>query len=201
MGNTKKKECSEKYNDAPKIPRHLLVEYNRNVDNYRKTQRVYLMTSRFDSDTWVENMQYRLLSPNVGCVYCSPIEISRKILPDFPLIVLEMNNSENKIMGLGLIRNQPIRGKYLVYDKMLYNRCVYIGKIRIDREDMDDEEKEIMRFFDTVCFRGAHHMKRGVGITAFPLGILYRCSAVFDLMEFIRGMFKKRMEKPAVCKK
>jgi len=194
MGNTKKKQCSETYNQAPKIPRHLQIEYNRNVNNYRKSLRVALMTSRFNSDTWVENMQYRLLSPNVGCIYCSPSEISKQILPDFPMMVLEMNNSENKIMGIGLVRNRPVLGgKYTVYDRMMYNRCVYIGKTRIGREEMSEEENEIMRFFDVVCFHGAHHMKRGVGITAFPYSILYKCSKVFDLMEFLRMMFKRRM--------
>jgi hypothetical protein len=153
-----------------------------------------LMTSRFDNDTWIENMQYRLLSPNVGCIYCSPSEISKCVLSDFPMMVLEMNNSENRIMGIGLVRNRPILGgKYAVYDRMMYNRCVYIGKLRIDRGEMTEEENEIMRFFDSVCFRGAYHMKRGVGITAFPIHILYKCLAVFDLMEFVRGMFKRRM--------
>ena len=152
------------------------------------------MTSRFDSDTWVENMQYRMLSPNVGCIYCSPVEISKQVLPDFAMMVLEMNNSENRIMGIGLVRNRPIYGgKYAVYDRMMFNRCVYIGKMRIDRADMTPEEDEMMRFFDTVCFRGVHHMKRGIGITAFPIEILYKCMAVFDLMEFLRGMFKARM--------
>lgn len=195
MGNTKRKRCAESVREdaCKKVPRHIRIEHNRQLNTYRQSLRVVLMTSRFNNDTWVENMQYRLLSPNVGCIYCSPVEIAKQVLPDFPMMVLEMNNSENRIMGIGLVRNRPIRGgKYAVYDRMMYNRCVYIGKTRIDRDEMTTEENEIMRFFDTVCFRGANHMKRGVGISAFPLEILYKCAGVFDLMEFLRGMFKCR---------
>jgi hypothetical protein len=57
---------------------------------------------------------------------------------------------------------------------------------------MTEEEEEIMKVFDTVCFKGASNMKRGQGITAFPIELLYRVSKTKDLVEFVRQMFISR---------
>ena len=73
-----------------------------------------------------------------------------------------------------------------------YNRYVFTGKNRIDREDMDDDEEEIMRAFDILCFKGNYHMKRGHGLSAFPPVLLYRIMPVIDLVQFVYNMFDKR---------
>ena len=52
-----------------------------------------------------------------------------------------------------------------------------------------------MKVFDRFCFTGAKNLKRGKGITAFPIEILYKCSKHMDLVEFVRNMFKKRFFK------
>jgi hypothetical protein len=104
-----------------------------------------------------------------------------------------MNNDTNRIMGVGMVRNRPICGKYAVYDNGNYNRFSYIGKWRIDVKDMNSEEREMMKLFEALCFTGVNHLKRGQGITAFPLKLLYKCSPDVDLTDYIRMMFKKRM--------
>jgi hypothetical protein len=103
-----------------------------------------------------------------------------------------MNNSTNRIEGIGVIQNKPIVNKYKVYESFSYNRYTYIGRYRISRKDMTEEEEEIMKVLDIFCFTGAKNLKRGKGITAFPIETLYKCSKHMDLVEFIRHMFKTR---------
>jgi hypothetical protein len=97
------------------------------IQNMKK----FIITSRFSNETWNENMAFRLKNKKVGCVYCSPEMVTQKIPVDSILFVLEMNNDENKIMGVGMIRNHPTCGKYKIYSNGNYNRYVYIGKNRI----------------------------------------------------------------------
>jgi aconitase A len=108
------------------------------------------------------------------------------------LFVLEMNNTTNKIVGVGMVKNQAICNKYKVYYNISYNRYVYLGRKRISREDMTEEEEEIMKVFDTMCFKGASNMKRGQGLTTFPVELLYKVSKIKDLVDFVTHMFKRR---------
>jgi hypothetical protein len=195
MGNTKKARSHESYNEISEIPKHIQCEQSKRVSEFAKQQRHYLMTTRFSEETWEENGYFRNKHKHIGCVYGSTMMSCSSIPIDTVMFVLEMNNSENKIMGIGLVKNHPIFGKYDVYDNNNVNRYLFMGKIRIDRTEMTPVENEIMKFFDIICFRGWRHMKRGNGLTRFPVHILYQCMKVFDLVNFISNMFKKRMSK------
>jgi hypothetical protein len=120
--------------------------------------------------------------------------MTSKIKPDSIVFVLEMNNDENKIMGIGLVRNHSVYGKYSAYENAKYNRFMYVGKTRIDVDEMNTEEREIVRLMEELCFKGNTHVKRGQGITSFPLKLLYMCSKYIDLTVYVKNMFKKRME-------
>jgi hypothetical protein len=163
--------------------------------NYKRGLKNYILTSRFNTHTWNENANFRKNNGKLGCIYCAPIPITTEIPIDSILFILEMNNDTNKIMGVGMIRNHPICNKYFVYENGNYNRYVYVGKHRIDRSEMSEEEDTIMRVFDILCFTGNKHMKRGHGLKTFPMNMLYRCSKIMDLVDFVNGMFKKRITK------
>jgi hypothetical protein len=105
-----------------------------------------------------------------------------------------MNNEENRIMGIGLIKNEPNINSFQVYNDNNYNRYVFIGQHRIDRSEMDAQEEIIMKAFDILCFKGNKHMKRGQGLKCFPLEMLFKISHRIDLVEFISSMFKKRIK-------
>ena len=104
-----------------------------------------------------------------------------------------MNNDKNKIVGIGMVRNHPHINRYTVYSNGNYNRYVFVGKQRIDRDDMSVDEDRMMKVFDILCFTGNKHMKRGNGLQLFPVEMLYRCSKRIDLVQFISDMFKKRI--------
>jgi hypothetical protein len=159
---------------------------------YKKNLKQFLLTSRFTNATWNENIKYRT-NKNIGCIYCSPDPIANTIPIDSIIFVLEMNNDENKILGVGMIRNHPYLNKFTVYNEGNYNRYVYVGKNRIDRSEMLLEEEKIMKVFDILCFTGNKHMKRGQGLKSFPVEMLYKCSKKLDLVNFIKEMFKKRI--------
>jgi hypothetical protein len=164
-----------------------------NLRNFRAQMKHVLMTSRFNNETFEENAEFRETHANIGCIYCSPQTISREIMLDSVMFILEMNNDKNKIMGIGMVRNHPYSGKYNVYKNGNYNRYVYVGKHRIDRSDMTEEEDKIMQVFDILCFTGNRHMKRGQGLRAFPIETLFKCNKTLDLVGFIGNMFKSRM--------
>ena len=160
---------------------------------FKKSLRNQILTSRFTTTTWNENELYRKTHNNVGCIYCSPDPISKSILTDSNLFILEMNNDTNKIIGIGLIRNHNVNGKLNVYSKGNYNRYAFIGRNRIDRTEMTEEEDLVMQIFDILCFRGNTHMKRGQGLKSFPTELLYTLSKKLDLIKYIGNMFKSRL--------
>ena len=168
------------------------------INNFKKTQRHYLMTSRFNNSTWTQNEQFREANNKQdGCVYCAPDPISSTIPMETVLFVLEMNNDTNRIMGVGMVRNHAYIKKYAIYSDNNYNRYIYSGSHRIDRSVLNEEEEQVFCAFDILCFKGNKHMKRGQGIKSFPTEILYNCSREIDLVGFISKMFKRRIE----CKK
>jgi hypothetical protein len=160
--------------------------------DYTNNLKHYLMTSRFTNATWRENVIYREKYKNIGCIYCAPQQVSKSIAIDKIMFILEMNNETNKIMGIGMVRNHYYCNKYNVYEEGNYNRYVYVGKNRIDRTEMNDEEEIIMKIFDILCFYGTTHSKRGQGLKCFPIPMLYRCSKKMDLVDKVAEIFKRR---------
>ena len=174
-------------NEEKRIQRHRFKEYIKNLHTF-------IMTTRFNNATWQENMDYRE-NHGIRCIYCSPETITQSIPQDAVMFVLEMNNDTNRIMGIGMVKNHPICNKYRVYRHGNYNRYVFTSKYRIDRSDMTEGEEKIMQAFDILCFTGNCHMKRGQGLKAFPMIMLFRCLEVVDLVKFVTEMFKNRCAK------
>lgn len=183
------------YQISSKRRRRMQYSLNGSLRNYHTNLKYTLTTTRFNNSTWSENRRFLDGNPALGCIYPTPEENSSKINVNAPLFVLEMNNEENRIMGVGMVRNRAIVKKYRVYSNENYNRYAYLGRNRIDRGEMTAEEERIMKVFDILCFTGARHMKRLQGIKAFPVDMLYRCSKILDLVEFIVEMFKSRQNK------
>ena len=166
------------------------------IIEYRARFKHHLTTTRFNNLTWSENEAYRQQNQKIGCIYPTTEPNGQTMPEEANLFVLEMNNEQNRIMGIGLVKNKPIYNKYHVYSDPKYNCYAYLGKNRIDRLQMTIDEERIMKVFDILCFKGSRHMKRLVGLKAFPIDMLYNCSTVFDLVEFITNMFRERIKTP-----
>ena len=188
------REDMERYDVSEAMEKQEKKEMRMRLNAYRKTLRHTLATTRFTQITWEENCQCRKMNNNAKCLYGTPVQISKQVPLDSTVFVLEMNNDNDKIMGVGLIKNRSIAGKYAVYSRGNYNRFVYAGKCRIAREEMTELENAIMNLLEELCFRGINHSKRGQGITAFPIKLQHKSAVLgFSLMENVCDMFKRRM--------
>jgi hypothetical protein len=165
------------------------------IQSFKKTLNTHLLTSRFNTITREQNEIYRKTNWKNGCLYCAPVPINKDIPIGSKIIVLEMDNDINQIFALGLLTNKPFTSRFSVYDDHNYNRYNYTGRYRINREDCTDEEEAILQMLDFMCFKGNYHMKRGQGLTAFPLKIIWKLSESFQLIEFLETMFKTRFSK------
>jgi hypothetical protein len=184
----------KQYYSKSKQRRRAEEKSNTEMREYARNKNVRIVTTRFDAKTWMENEEYRKYNKKMGCVYPTPELNNGNWTQDSILLVLEMNNTTNKIMGLGMVRNHAQVKKHRVYSDDNYNRYSYFGKHRIGRESMNEEEDKILKVFDILCFTGSRHMKRLRGIKAFPMDMLYRCSKKMDLVDYLKNMFKKRIE-------
>jgi hypothetical protein len=155
----------------------------------------HLMTTRFTNETWEETIKY-CKEINKKCIYSASEPVSQSIKPGNIMMVLEMNNDINKIIGIGILKNIPYYEKHSVYKNPIYNKFAYIGNMRISRESMTHEEERMMKVFDHICFKGSEHQKRLKGIKSFPTHKLYNIHQEMniDLVAFISQMFKTRIQ-------
>ena len=131
-----------------------------------------VVTSRFNNETLETNYNYRLKKGFV-CMYCTPSELSPKIGYNTPVFVIEMNNSINKIEGIGLIKNRPEFSKYYkVHSDSNTNRYTYIGKYFINRKLIEEYNSNLVYILDNILFKGYTHSKRGTGLTLIPEKVL-----------------------------
>ena len=130
----------------------------------------FLTCTRFNEETWNENIDYREKLKYDGCIYGVPCPISETIPQKAVLLVLEMNNTKpERIMGIGVIINRLImKKKHNIYSNNNYNRYTYHNKIRIDRTKLQEDYNEDLELLEKMVFKGKDHMKRGQGITKIP---------------------------------
>lgn len=131
-----------------------------------------VVTGRFNNNTLVTNYSYREKN-GIKCIYCVPTKLSPKILYDSQVFVIEMNNSTNKIEGIGLIKNRIETQKYYkVHSDTNTNRYTYVGKHFIDRNTIAVYNPELIHILDQILFKGKTHSKRGSGLTTIPEKVL-----------------------------
>jgi len=129
-----------------------------------------ILTTRFTNETYEENRRWREANNYVGCIYMSKTKISDSLPYDKPYFVIEMNNSINKIMGIGVINIKHCVNRENIYSNLYYNRYMYKGPKHIALHDGDKYvlDEELIELFETPLFYGKGHMKRGQSMTHFP---------------------------------
>jgi hypothetical protein len=61
---------------------------------------------------------------------------------------------------------------------------------------MNESEEKIMELLDSYCFKGNGHLKRGQGITSFPVKYLFDSyEKGIDILQEIKNMFNSRIKK------
>ncbi len=120
------------------------------------------LTTRFTTETWAENSRYRDTHQE-RCVYGLGVPISEKH-PYGPLYILEMNNTTNQLMGIGIL-TKKIHPRVSIYVNPYYNRYIYKGNHYIPASDIPLPIREEL---ETRLFKGRGHLKRGKSMTQFP---------------------------------
>jgi hypothetical protein len=177
-------------NEKIKLKRRL-QERRKKIENTKYTNTyikpVYIAITRFNEKTWNENVGYRKRYNLNGCLYGSPIQISHTIPLKSIVYVIEMNNTTNKIVGIGKIINVfntelHNTHAFKIYGDYNYSRYVYYGEKHIDKVNFSRELNNICDFLEWFMFRGygpldkprrGTHYKRGMGINKLPAKILY----------------------------
>jgi len=151
-------------------------------------------TTRFNNNTWKQNCDWRQHSHPSGCAYGLMKPIGLSIPLNSLVFVLEMNNSNNEILGIGLINNcpDPMENVRIYKD---YNYCCYLykGKLRIDRSEFNEIEKKIIQILEHLVFKGSSHLKRGQGITKMPDKMIhYVMTKGMNIIKELQTMFISR---------
>ena len=151
-----------------------------------------VVTTRFNDETWSENLNYREKN-NIKCVYCSPFGLSPNIIVNSGVFVVEMNNSKNKIEGVGFIKNRPCMEKYYsVYRDGFYNRFVYKGNYYMNRETLLGINEKLVMVLDYILFKEKTHSKRGCCFTSIPEKVMKHpfCENI-NIKNCLRDIFVK----------
>lgn len=129
---------------------------------------VYVLTSRFNNATLTENAKWRERNEHPGCVYCSPTAMPKGVPTEAIILMIEMNNELNKIAGFGMLINKRKTDRDLIYADRNYNRYIFKGDIRANREWLLSQNTDLIEKLEILIFTGKDHIKRGVGFTSIP---------------------------------
>ena len=128
---------------------------------------MYIGTVRFNNETYIENYRWRYRNNYKGCIYSLRHRTSKVFPPFCKILVIEMNNTINKIMGIGYLYNHlRLSHKEKIHENIYQNRYIYKGEKRIDRENLDPE---ILKLLEFLVFKTSGHYKRNRSIIQLPL--------------------------------
>jgi len=149
-------------------------------------------TTRFNTQTFGENSDWRKRHNHTGCIYgvMKPITTATVSLESY-LFVLEMNNQTNLIEGIGLIQNmlEP-KENVPIYTNRNYCCFAYYSPYRVDRAELSERAGHVLSILDILVFKGPCHLKRGQGITVVPETILLR--GRLDFVAELAHVFKEK---------
>ena len=179
---------------------NLYTQINAKYDTYLPLiSKFDVISTRFKSNTYLELYRYKLqqeLSNQSIYGVNAPMNSDTNIHKY--LFVLEMNNTINKIMGIGLIKNNLAKNQQIqIYNDNKFNNYIYkspfhiqlvnpciidnytkssLSKNKVKQIYCDNIDDEFIDFFEYIiipkCFFGKGHIKRGGGFTRFPIKYL-----------------------------
>lgn len=168
-------------NDIQRVLDENRLEFDRKTTNNLVCYE--LMTTRFTNETFEQYQRYKNNHQIEGSLYNVAYYLRfNTVKLNVPMIVLEMNNTQNKLMGMGLILNQfQDMNKHDIYTDTNYNRYTYQSKYHIsfmehshDWKYVEDTKqvKKVIGALETICFFGKTHIKRGTSFTRVPTKLM-----------------------------
>lgn len=145
--------------------------------NFNKNFDIY--TTRFTSLTYNENDNFKKTTQWDGSLYSTMLKFPENT-PDKLLFILDMNNTTNKILGIGFIIKKLAKDQSIkIYDNPTFNNYIYKSKYYIKLIDNNNKgaylpniEPEWIKFiekeFEDNLFYGKSNSKRGSSFMHFP---------------------------------
>ena len=124
-----------------------------------------IATTRFTDETMGENIAFKTRYKIKGVIYPCPMAINPKLPLGVPILVIEMNNSHNKIVGISYIINKCVFDMKNIYSHTTFNRYVYVGKYFVSRDTISKIDEDLVSQIDSILFKGKTHQKRLQGIS------------------------------------
>ena len=131
----------------------------------------HIGTARFTDETYKENLNWKKRKKWIGCCYGFDKKLPTTIKTGDLVFIIEMNNTQNKIMGIGLIQNlYNAEYRSRIYSQETWNQYVYKSKYYITRRNILEKSKgkHIIMFLERLLFTGYSHFKRGQGCITIP---------------------------------
>ena len=160
-----------------------------------------LMTTRYDQETWIQYKKWReKYNLKNSYYYSCPLPVSPSVPLGSQLFILEMHNTLNKIMGMGVVTLQPQDNKhYKIYDNDTFNRYHYHCNIYINRDTLSKDTLlmengvwiSILELLELICFKGKRHSKRHMNIARIPM-IYYQGSIMNKVTLLLNNMVNKK---------
>jgi hypothetical protein len=155
----------------------------------------HIACTRFTDETWEENILFRNKNGE-KVIYGSSVKIREIYNKGCLLFVAEMNNQQNKIEGIGLIRNLLVDDKHKIYKNSEYNRFIYRGNYWLSRKQLIDIDADIVEILDNILFKGKSNLKRFLGITILTKKLFTNWNyELSDLVKRIKNVFLRTFRK------
>jgi len=131
-------------------------------------------TSKFNTQTYKENIKWKKENNKSNYTVTTLMTpICDRIPTDKGIFILEMNNETNKIEGIGIVRNFPVRCEdhgVKIYDNDYFNSYIYHGKFHISRKKiLKRDDWKVLKYLEHLVFKGSKHLKRGWNHSCFSL--------------------------------
>ena len=166
------------------------------------TESHILMTTRYNQETWLQYKKWREKFKLKNSYYYScPLPISESIPIGSRLFILEMHNTFNKLMGMGVIDLKPQDSHihYKIYDNDTFNRYHYHSKVYISRDDLSKHTLllpngiwlSLLELLELICFKGKRHSKRHMTIARIP-SIYFQGSIMKKVMKYLSKVVEEK---------
>jgi len=155
----------------------------------------YIACTRFNDETWEENILYRNKYKE-QVIYGSSVKIRDKYSKGCLIFVAEMNNTQNRIEGIGLIRNLLVDDKNRIYKNSEYNRFIYKGDYWLSRTQLIEINPDIVEILDNILFKGKSNLKRFLGITILTKKLFTNWNYdLNEVLQIIKNIFLRTFKK------
>lgn len=147
----------------------------RKINKHKMLQQLnkpfHIGTARFTNKTYSQNLKWKERKKWEGCCYGFDKKLPSIVKTGDLVFVIEMNNTRNMVMGIGLIQNYyRAENRTRIYTSEEWNQVVYRSEYHISRESILEKPKGkyFIMFLERLLFTGYGHFKRGQGCLTIP---------------------------------